>query len=337
MRFIFGAKPPAAVQEQTDRNKAWGARLRVVLLMEAWLRDNLRPDEAGCAEQIREHLHAHLILGKALHPTDTRDPLFTFMPFENRALKEALRYEHRYVEFCAELQRQCEMSKDMGPAPEPTWEQAHALVSSAKGMERLRELKEGLERQRLSMELIEQVIIGLVLRYACVGGFEGSVLHACVRESWGEAFDGFVDCFASPMNHRFKEYYSLFEEDAIYFGSKGNFFAAGVKKIPAGCYHMHPPFIDGVFEALLKVLRASIGPDRPTTKVLLVTPKWDHTTYSKPLDRLVVDQVDAAFKLELPRMSFVHTNGFCLTEQAMVYIFGAFPSRSKLVHFFYLP
>ena len=57
---------------------------------------------------------------------------------------------------------------------------------------------------------------------------------------------------------------------------------------------------------------------------------------AKKFDRLVMDQVDAGFKLEIPKMPLMHTNGFCLTSRAFVYVIGLFPSRSKLVHFFYM-
>ena len=330
MRFFF-SMCESPVKQQSNRNRLWSARLRVVKIMEGWLQDHVKADVD--ADAVRDILHVHFMVGKAMHPCDDRDALFTFAPYENEHMVERLRTPALYALFREELARlHKQIVIDTPPAP-PTWAETYPLVESSVGKVQLRRLKTQLEGDGHATDLVRQVLIGLILRYCCVGGFD-SALHASVPASWSQAFEEFTDCFASPMQHLFPAYYSLFEEDKLYFHSSGNFFRERGSKLAAGRYHMHPPDIQCFHNEIHRIVQASLP--AALMKIILVAPGWQATELmAKKFDRLVMDQVGAGFKLEIPRMPLMHTNGFCLTSLAFVYVIGAFPSRSKLVHFFY--
>ena len=331
MKYFF-SRCESPVKQQSERNRLWAARLRVVRIMEGWLRDHVKSDVD--ADGVSDVMHVHIMVGKALHPSDDRDALFTLTPFENEHMAERLRAPGLCVAFREELARlHQQLVVDTPPAP-PTWAEVHPLVESSAGRSQLGRMKTLLELDGHAMDLVEQVLIGLVLRYTCVGGFDSSALHASVPASWSQAFQGFTDCFASPMQHVLPSYHSLFDEDSLYFHSKGNFFRGRGSKLPAGCYHMHPPDIPCVHEEIHRIVQASLP--AVTMKIVLVAPSWAAgETIAKKWDRLVTDEADAGFKLEIPRMPLVHLNGFCLTSPAVVFVVGAFPSRSRLVQFFY--
>lgn len=330
MMFFF-SRAESPMKQQVERNRLWSARLRVVKIMELWLKDHVTVDVGN--DEVSEILHVHFMVGKVLYPTDNRDALFTFVPYENEHMSGRLRKPGMYALFRDELTRlHKQMVIDAPPVP-PTWAEAFPLVESSAGKLQLKRLKTELEKGGYDTKIVEQVMIGLILRYACVGGWDGA-MHSSVPKSWSSAFEGSVDCFASPMNHRFPVYYSMFEEDILYFHSKGNFFLDRGSILPIGRYHMHPPDIPCFYKEIHRILCTSLP--SVTMKIILVVPAFvSMGSMGKKFDKLVVDQIDAAFKLEIPRMPLVHANGFCLTSPIMAYIMGVFPSRSKLVGFFY--
>ena len=64
-----------------------------------------------------------------------------------------------------------------------------------------------------------------------------------------------TELFASPLNHYFNDYYSLFEIDK-FFGSKGS--CLNNEILPTGIYEANPPFIEIVMEECAKNLIKSI-------------------------------------------------------------------------------
>jgi hypothetical protein len=99
-------------------------------------------------------------------------------------------------------------------------------------------------------------MIGLVLRYMCLGAFDSN-FHGSVPQSWAQELPGFVECFASPFNHKFRTYYTMFEQDRD-FGSSGNFFVMLERKggiLPPGRYEMNPPWMNAMYERLQEVIK----------------------------------------------------------------------------------
>jgi hypothetical protein len=92
----------------------------------------------------------------------------------------------------------------------------HSILNtrSVQGQDKIENLRRELRvRSSESGDWVEQQLIGLVLRYACMGAFgdnlHGSVSSDLPRLLWGD----YVECFASPFNHKFPKYYSIYEQD----------------------------------------------------------------------------------------------------------------------------
>ena len=86
-----------------------------------------------------------------------------------------------------------------------------------------------------------------------------------------------VECFASPFNHKFATYFSIFEEDRA-FGSEGNFFKA-IKEnnglLPSGFqrFEMNPPWINVVYERLVEIVDNSLSA-RTNLEIIVLAPQW---------------------------------------------------------------
>jgi hypothetical protein len=135
---------------------------------------------------------------------------------------------------------------------------------------------------------IDQNMIGLVLRGRCVGAFENN-LHGSVSPQWSDILGGFVECFASPFNHKFKNYHSMFDED-IPFGSRGNFFAM-VKRnrgiLLDGNYQMNPMWMNAMFDELARIIQKSVESNRDAMiNAVIVAPAWKDANFQKAFNRI---------------------------------------------------
>jgi len=96
-----------------------------------------------------------------------------------------------------------------------------------------------------------------------------------------------TELFASPINHHYDKYYSLFELDRV-FGSSGNFFNAPDSDFNEGCFQVNPPFIDSLFTKttvrLLNLLEKAEEQGNELT-FIYVMPLW--TDF--PTHRMVTD------------------------------------------------
>ena len=54
-----------------------------------------------------------------------------------------------------------------------------------------------------------------------------------------------MELFASPLNHYYDQYYSLFDIDQM-FGGLGN--SLNLKEFPEGGYEANPPFVEHIME-----------------------------------------------------------------------------------------
>lgn len=114
-----------------------------------------------------------------------------------------------------------------------------------------------------------------VLRYAALGmgGQQWASNHEFMNTVRRTGIA--IEAFASPFNHYFKKYYSVFKSDSA-FGSLGGFFDTSDAKFAAGVY-ANPPFTPFVLEKMAeKVCKYK--------KAVLVTPTWtDAPWYQKLL------------------------------------------------------
>jgi hypothetical protein len=84
-----------------------------------------------------------------------------------------------------------------------------------------------------------------------------------------------VECFASPFNNYFNEYYSLFEEDKA-FGSLGRF-SKDVAIVDDRVYYLNPPFTPRILEMIPDTIKTM-------KKCVVITPNWDDSEWFKKLE-----------------------------------------------------
>jgi hypothetical protein len=96
-----------------------------------------------------------------------------------------------------------------------------------------------------------------------------------------------VECFASPLNHVFGSYYSVFEQDAV-FGSRGNLFrAVEHQALPlSGRFEMNPPFEETILDKAADLLVNTFSNADCNTFLVMFTPDWKDSAFYEKLDRL---------------------------------------------------
>ena len=120
----------------------------------------------------------------------------------------------------------------------------------------------------------------MILRYSCIGGLDNG-LHSSVLPAFAEALPQYMECFASPINHKFKSYFSLFDEDAEY-GSCGSFFkyvAQHGGTLPVGNYYMNPPWSEPFFSHLASIIFAS----PKQSSIIVLAPSWQDAAFVREL------------------------------------------------------
>jgi len=132
-------------------------------------------------------------------------------------------------------------------------------------------------------------MIGLVLRYKCMGAFSDN-LHASFPSYWMDVLGkNFVECFASPFNHKFEKYYSIYEQDRV-FGSLGNFFSMveqnnGILPLCAK-YEINPPWNNQMYEKVQEILSKTFRQGTPV-EAIVAGPSWTKTSWIPGLTRLI--------------------------------------------------
>ena len=282
-------------------NKQWWYRLRLVHELANWVFQHLDSRHAtwgksldkkatpeGRRTKAMQYVIEHMALGVMLFPLERADPLFTEKEYEDESLQLQLE-PGTYPAFRAQVEKKIERLRAFDPASRETisWDEATNGINEA-AIARLEQLWTRLERKRkLSESQIEQEMIGLVLRYKCMGGFENT-FHGSVPAEWGQRLADYHECFASPLNHKFKTYYSMFEQDKV-FGSNGNFFAAVQENrgiLPSGYYEINPPWMNASFEMVARILKRSINKGSRITTIM-VGPCWKDTRWIPALKSLV--------------------------------------------------
>lgn len=278
-------------RERENNNKRWLHRLNLVTTLSEWTEANLSPthivwdgqdrdkkrSKQGRFLKASQYVYAHLMIGRMLFPCVSEDPyvddpLFAFEEYQNESMQLQLS-PGAYPDFQAQVQQARKRVMNPGALaliPTVTWEMVLRRVKSPQIVSKLRVF--AVESQRPL-----HVIIGLVLRYLCVGGLDDN-LHASITQSGAAAMGSHcVECFASPFNHKFATYFSIFEEDRV-FGSEGNFFKAvkennGLLPSEFQRFEMNPPWINVVYERLVDIVDNSLSA-RTDLEIIVLAPQW---------------------------------------------------------------
>jgi hypothetical protein len=347
------------VVEMRESNKAWQRRLNVVMGMEQWMNDNISRyvSYRGAIRERRggerfskgaEYLYCNLLLGKTIFPRG-RDPLFVDERFHDVSLEIQLgmgadgrvtngaAMVGRYWDEMHRLQNYngvllSDDSTRTADARLPVqrsfvWSRfvPHSAISKLIYLETyLRDRVRGVERDQYAErnQYIDECMIGLVLRYRCVGGF-ASNQHGSISAEWGRAMPEMVECFASPLNHVFTNYYSLFDEDRV-FGGLGNLYAsldASNRLSPTGRYEVNPPFEETILDSVSDIVINTYASEQSKTYLVMFAPNWKDSSFFEKLKSLV------------DRMGPGHAS---MTEENLIYghVSGGVPVVSSLMFVF---
>lgn len=300
----------ATLHEIMTENKRWLHRLNLVTTLSEWVEANLSPNHIvwegqerdkkrarhGRSMKAAQYVYAHLMIGRMLYPhtPPDGDPLFCADDYPNESMQLQLR-QGAYTEFQAQVQ--LARSRVMNPTavtriPTITWPMVLRKIQAP-------HVKKSLQRFARTFPHSREILIGLVLRYLCVGGLDDN-LHASITRTGAEAMgEHCVECFASPFNHKFPTYFSMFEEDQI-LGSQGNFFEAVARngnKLPTEFqrFEMNPPWINTVYERLVEIVDASLASGRTDLEIVVLAPQWVITRWIPGFSSLLDSAHNAAY------------------------------------------
>ena len=282
----------------SETNKQWKYRLQLVEELSVWVKDHLNPvhvkwnprkvdkkgTEAGRIAKAHQYVYEFLAVGKMEFPVesaDVSDPLFTTSFYTDKSMELQLT-PGAYEDFMATVKQKHKSLLDFNPADHPSisWSDTQEGMSETT-KQLLAKMRDDLIQQGYKDDEADEQMTGLVLRYKCVGAFSDN-LHGSVPSDWlhilGETC---VECFASPFNHKFHIYYSIFEQDRV-FGSQGNFFAMMAKNdnvLPEhAIYEINPPWNNQMYETVHKILEKTLI-NKKTVRVVIVGPNWTDTRW----------------------------------------------------------
>ena len=317
-------------------NKLWQRRLDVVAAMERWMVPALsayvfakpgvvgRRDSAERAEEGREYLYCHLLLGKTLFPGGD-DPLFTddhhFFASDGSFIDISLQKQldldsgGAFVsgasvgKFLVEMSRlRSLMAVGIDAAAVPVLSDVHGAHVRGNAIGVIESLRRRLIGS-VGSEVADEHVIGLILRYRCIGGFSSNQ-HASIQAHWGALFPGMIECFASPLNHVFPDYYSVFADDSV-FGGRGNLLLSVGGGFLSGPndFEMNPPFEETILDKAADIVCNTFRQRDCTVRLVMFTPNWSDSSFYRKLEELHrVSGPDRAFMREI-RLSYAHVGG----------------------------
>ncbi len=301
------------LNEMIRSNKVWRWRLDVVMYMEDWIKGKLndmgefdrypRTEEQKSAKA-KEYLYGYLFWGKRQYP-DSHDPLFfnDHGIVRDRSLESQM-ISGAYDEFLKEFRERMRIPEVLGN--EVTLQEVHGYVGSSESV-----VNDCIARSELDRMCHEQAKIGLILRYRCVGGFDSN-LHGSVPMDWKKELNGFVECFASPLNHKFDHFHSVFDEDCI-FGGRGDFFkllSDNGRIIPPGDYEINPPFHVELINQVAEAVKLSFEIskiDKTSLRVVCIVPDWSGAEFIDILNSVAASLGRNAMVL-CKRYGYSHSN-----------------------------
>jgi hypothetical protein len=271
--------------------------------------------DKGRKKKSLQYVYEYLAVGKMFFPFDKFDPLFTSKYYKDTSMELQL-INGQYSEFIREVNSSIQglhevfKTQVFGAEDEITWEDLEAqlmkmrisetedsemekvcsILETRAVKDKIQNLRRALHfKTRKSDDWVEQQLIGLVLRYACMGAF-GNNLHGSVSSDWPRLLgDDYVECFASPFNHKFPKYYSIYEQDRV-FGSLGNFFAFMEKTeyiLPSdGKYEINPVWNNQMYEQIQLILDKTLA-SKSKIQAIIVGPDWEDTTWIPGITELI--------------------------------------------------
>ena len=308
-------------------NKQWMMRLNIVIEMEQWVAENLKDrglydvyDRSECVKlsKAKEYLYGYLFWGGRLS-SERSDPLFfkDDGEFQDESLVNQMNHG-KYTEFVRLLQAKVQrvMNSDASVGEEVKMSDVEQYLVG--------ESKHVIEQCKLKLKdkgNTDEHIIGLIVRYRCIGGFESN-LHGSVPGGWNTKLGGFTECFASPLNNKFQKFHSMFQEDEP-FGGSGDFFNY-VKQngniLPEGKYEINPPFHLALLDQVAGIVSDSFHSDNgPNLQVVMVVPDWSDADFVKTLDS-VCDFLNSRGVLYIKKYDFKHANGQPLSTRTRFYV-----------------
>jgi hypothetical protein len=113
-------------------------------------------------------------------------------------------------------------------------------------------------------------------------GFQGALPHN-VFDALKDIFKVDTECFASPLNCHFTNYYSAFADTDNWFGSKGTFFKDF--KPLTGAFAVNPPFVNEVMlETSLNLNKLLDQPDADLF-FFIIMPAWTDSASFETLSK----------------------------------------------------
>jgi len=202
----------------------------------------------------------------------------------------------------------------------------HRTIASVRGT-KLANLKRSYERVGHAREeegvalhrarVLTRVAV-MLLRYEALVqakiccGMQGAIPPA-VAEALSDNFGASHECFASPLNHHYQDYFSAFPDIDRWFGSHGSFFESYPKE---GSFECNPPFAgltaQQIGNHIDRLLRST---DRPLSFTVFV-PKQTYEVY------YVMNARGKGPGAEAVDMSRWHTHTMQLDVKSQWYISG---------------
>jgi hypothetical protein len=328
-----------SVERLQDTNQQWQRRLDVVQAMEGWMARNLSPFvKVGREIQLRrmdefkskgrEYLYCHLLLGKTIHPGGD-DPLFTDADYADASFRMQLELDGtgrssrgEYVNaFKATMLHYRKRYSPPAIVRIADVKRRYLTPSSAAVIDGLR----GSLTGKYPPEVCDELIIGLILRYRCIGGFDSNQ-HGSIARAWGadEFFQGFTECFASPLNHLFKSYFSVFEEDEV-FGSHGNFWSGRgdhTEDDLSGDFEMNPPFEEAILDRSADMVCRTFRNPECASRLVMFTPNWKDSPFFWKLNALTQALKPTQHALQVEhRLQYEHVSDDAPRVRSIMFVF----------------
>jgi hypothetical protein len=277
-------------------HKTWMWRLNVVLELENWIKRHLKRKgaydrrdrtEQEMEKKAQEYLCGYLFWGRTRYTVGT-DPLFFRDTGESidGSLSDQM-VMGAYDEFINEFNRLTRMPAALVSTPEVSIDEVEMYLDGiSKGS-----VDSCINQLPLSEERKQLERIGLILRYRCVGGFSCN-LHGSVSKRWSDALPNFIECFASPLNHKFQAFHSMFDEDRAFSG-RGDFFqflSVNGGSLPSGNYEINPPFHVELMGKVADAVKSSVDIAMVTAyplQIVCILPEWSDSEFIGVMESIV--------------------------------------------------
>lgn len=121
------------------------------------------------------------------------------------------------------------------------------------------------------------LILSIILRYNTLQSYNQQLaIYPPFLEYLQKNLNVECELFASALNHFFPNYFSLYYDLEMYFGSKGNIFQTVLNE---GIYWANPPYDEQIIKLFVEKIISDFNSNKPIT-ILLNIPVWDKKDYN---------------------------------------------------------